>query len=298
MLMNNHLRVQIRLKLESPHHIGVLPKGPGIVLAPTHLYVTGKMIWGALTTRITQLLFTSPTQENYQAVGQVLKNYLICHYFFPAIGDHSTPYYPQYTNDGLFWETDCNCRLSDRELRSRLVFAQVKTAIDHDSGFSAKHGHLFETELISDKYMETQQQIYWVGNVEMTNCNPFIDELRKMSSQSTVEMNDQTLLRINQTSVLARLTIGGESNMGYGRCKGTSSVIEPTNTQNTNYLRCHCPVDTGQKWIGKIEPLVDKEYIGLNGQKFKTTFGYFWAPGSQVSEPLTTKILDPWGRLK
>jgi len=68
-------------KVKAPVHIGYKQIG---ILKTTRYYITGRAMWGAITANLTRALFNSPNAENYQKVGEFVKDLIRTTYFFPA----------------------------------------------------------------------------------------------------------------------------------------------------------------------------------------------------------------------
>lgn len=72
---------RVIFRLYSPLHIGWRKLGN---LQQTRHYVTGKVLWGAFTARMTRDL---PELGNYECVGARVNNELAFSYFYPAVGE-------------------------------------------------------------------------------------------------------------------------------------------------------------------------------------------------------------------
>ncbi len=121
-------------KAKSPIHIGYKQVG---FLKTTRYYVTGRAMWGAITSVLAKCL--SPESPKYKTVGELVKNHLRTSYFFPAVekskvenpdnlSDLSVEGYlvflPEYSKEGLKFG-----KLSKEEFEQKFISSFVSTAL-------------------------------------------------------------------------------------------------------------------------------------------------------------------------
>lgn len=131
----------ISLRLLSPMHIGWRKSGN---LQQTRPYVTGRVLWGALTEKLTR----HNGKTNYQEVGEKVDEQLAFTYFFPSARSDSVELWPW----GNEWDKFAWAYLG----------SHVSTALA--DGHSAEEGSLHETEFISPRTCDGSQ-VYLVGYI-------------------------------------------------------------------------------------------------------------------------------------
>lgn len=140
-------------------------------------------MWGAITANLTRALFDNPTPEDYQAVGNFVKENIKTTYFYPAIekGKVKNPnewseievenhlvFLPEYTEEGLKFG-----KLSKEVFEQTFIGSFVSTALDSTSK-TAEEGSLHEFEFIKNEIRIAESRdsidVYWVGYI-FVNCN-------------------------------------------------------------------------------------------------------------------------------
>lgn len=171
---------QVVLRLRSPLHIGCGAVGN---VQRTRPYVTGRVLWGALTMRLTrdaaQGRAPATDSREYREVGHQVHQSLAFTYFYPALksGDDYRTAWP--------WE-------NESRFRRRFISSYQGTALAYPSQ-SAAEGMLHETEFVSPRTLDTGEIVFLTGYVfEKQGCT----------------LNWQTALR--------RLQMGGERGYGWG----------------------------------------------------------------------------------
>ncbi len=141
---------EIILRLRSPAHIGWRKVGN---LQITRPYITGKVLWGALTMRLTrdQSDGSVGALKTYQKTGEKVNENLVFTYFYPALktGDNYKVVWP--------WEDESN-------FRRRFLSSYVSTALAYPRQ-AADEGSLHEIEFISPNTLDTGEPVFLKGYV-------------------------------------------------------------------------------------------------------------------------------------
>ncbi len=239
-------------KAESPVHIGYKQIG---ILKTTRYYITGKAMWGAITANLTRALFDNPNSNDYQDVGNFVKENIKTTYFFPAIkGDEKSlsdltdvmvevksnknekfgvflPRYEEPKENNKYEREDNRdvgikfSKLSKEEFEQIFVGSFVSTALDATTK-TAEEGSLHEFEFIKNrvKIVKSKEHldVYWIGYVfakekaESKNKKIRIEKCEE--SEVKVKRLDNSNEE-NLTDVISLTCIGGERNDGLGKLK-------------------------------------------------------------------------------
>lgn len=236
---------QVILRLRSPLHIGCGAVGN---LQRTRPYVTGRVLWGALTMRLTRDAIRGhrPATDSlkYREVGDQVHQSLAFTYFYPAlkVGNDYQVEWP--------WQDEST-------FRRRFLSSYLATALSYPAQ-SAAEGMLHEVEFISPRTLDTGEQVFLEGYMfEKQGCT----------------LNWQS----NWQSALKRLQMGGERGYGWGDVelvaaspsdenlfdgratfKGDAALPNICLPQGGRLL-AHTKA-TGLPVIGNVEPLVGREW--------------------------------------
>jgi hypothetical protein len=264
----------------------------------TRPYVPGKLIWGALTAKLTLILGIN----DYQKVGEFLKKAMRFGYLYPYV--EGQLYLPKYTEKGLMFGP-----LSQNEFEKKFISSMASTAIEPES-LSAEEGMLHEVEFISPYTIDDGKPVFIRGFVWIRE---FTEKGIKLSRS-----NNELIITHNGTSVdfksqLAnRFQIGGERKYGFGLLElkeldeisnnefnGLSGkwsekdgeVCISINSDNPIWSHVLCSNNINIK--GNIEPLVGRDWEAGKGAGRKlTSHGLCWSPGSILCEDKTFKITE------
>lgn len=152
-------------RLRSPLHIGWRKVGN---LMQTRPYVTGKVLWGALTARLTRDTRPGATADDYRQVGDQVNEALAFTYLFPALTpDPSQALYPWYTERGLAYGAE---KMPAAQFDHLFLDSYAGTALDYDR-FGAEPGSLRETEFIAPHTREGTP-VYLVGHILAQDGGP------------------------------------------------------------------------------------------------------------------------------
>ncbi len=174
---------RVVLRLHSPLHIGCGKVGN---LQRTRPYVTGRVLWGALTMRLTrdaaQGRGPATDSRKYREVGDQVHQSLAFTYFYPALkSGNSYQVAWLWGNEGAF--------------RRRFLSSYQGTALSYPQQ-SAAEGMLHEVEFISPNTLDTGEAVFLKGYVfEKEGCV------------------------VGWQSALKRLQMGGERGYGWGDVK-------------------------------------------------------------------------------
>ncbi len=233
---------EVTLRLCSPLHVGWGKVGN---LQRTRPYVTGRVLWGALTMRLTRDAFhgcgAATDSKEYQKFGKKVHRDLAFTYFYPALK----------SNNGYQvvwpWENESN-------FRRRFLGSYQGTALSH-SQQSAAEGMLHEVEFVSPNTLDTGETVFLKGYVfEKKGC------------------------ALNWRLALKRLQIGGERGYGWGDLELVSTWpssdgrlfgevatfqgdgdIPVIQVSSGGHLLAHT-FATDLPVVGDVEPLVGREW--------------------------------------
>lgn len=288
---------RITWQLESPLHSGFAKLGN---IQRTRMYVTGRMLWGALTARLTR----DQGRNDYETVGKAVNKCLAFSYGFICLTeDGSQPLLPEFTAGGLQFKAGGE-RLNEREAQQLCLTSYASTALDYANN-AAVDGSLHEVEFISPRALCEQNKLR-VKAGQPLYLTAMIAEAKENGAVK------------GWKSSLARLEIGGERTYGFGKLKlrKISDPI-PINALSTAWFGgefisisdqpavklqkgaaitahtiANCSISFGQ-----VEPFVgrattDKAEFGKNIEYG----GVYWLPGSVVDKDEVLFQIDEQGR--
>ena len=235
---------RVVLRLRSPLHIGHSKVGN---LQRTRPYVTGRVLWGALTMRLTRDAYQSrgPAADSrqYNKFGKQVHSLLAFTYFYPALKSNTHEGYSvqwPWENEGAF--------------RHRFLSSYAGTALSYPAQ-SATEGTLHEVEFISPRTLDTGEPVFLTGHVfEKKGCT------------------------LTWQEALRRLQLGGERGYGWGDVELVGVKVatdkhlfgdSATFDSEGDRLRIYLPkggrllahaVAEGLSVAGDVEPLVGREW--------------------------------------
>lgn len=176
---------RVTFKLLSPMHIGWRKLGN---LQQTRPYVTGRVLWGALTARLTR----ESGGNNYDEIGRKVDEQLAFTYFYPSTAK-------DYVEDSLWpWDKHWD------EFAWKFMGSYASTSLAN--GRNAEDGSLHETEFIAPHTRgDDWEQVYLVG---------YIFEKEDNNAQ------------LKWCDVLNRLQFGGERGYGWGRVEPVKEMCK------------------------------------------------------------------------
>lgn len=248
---------ELVFRLKSPLHIGGRMTGN---LQETRPYVTGKMLWAALTARLTRHQNQGQNGVAYQTFGDILRTNLRFGYLWPSIHP-PVPYYP--------WKEPAAFDYS-------LLNSYMSTAKD-DNLRAALDGSLHETEYISP-YARNGEPVYLVGWL--------------WAKQDFPKNGWQTALH--------QIQLGGERAYGWGcielvgelKPAGEPRIPDPDNFSWQGYVPAHLrAVPTSPTGInGNIEPIVGWETHLHGGKRLNPATTVAYQPGSWIENPVQLRV--------
>ncbi len=142
---------EVVLRLRSPMHIGCGRTGN---VQRTRRYVPGRVIWGALTLRLTRDRATSdnPACQSgpYRHVGERINDSLAFTYFYPAVRNATGAVRPIWP-----W---------DKDFSNRLLGSYGSTALRYPAQ-CAEEGMLHEAEFIAPHTTDNAEPVFLLGYV-------------------------------------------------------------------------------------------------------------------------------------
>jgi len=281
--------------LKSPLHVGFHKI---MHFFRTRPYVPGKLLWGALTAKLTSMLGIN----DYQKVGEFLKKAMRFGYLYPYV--EGQLYLPEYTERGLMFGP-----LSKNEFERKFISSTASAAIEPES-LSAEEGMLHEVEFISPHTIDDGKPVYLRGFVWIRE---FAESKISLSKDNNELVINHDTTKIGFRNQLAnQFQIGGERKYGFGLVKlkefnETSSndlntlpgkwrekdgeVCITINSDNPIWSHILCSNNINTK--GNIEPLVERNWDAEKGAGRRlTSYGLFWCPGSILCEDKTFRITE------
>ncbi|AEE91024.1 MAG: hypothetical protein GXW90_10680 [Tepidanaerobacter acetatoxydans] len=256
----------------SPVHVGWGKIGNLQLARP---YLIGRVLWGALTMRLTRYMVkngvAAQDSYQYQEVGKEVHRNLAFTYFYPALRkDNSYQIFWSWENEAAF--------------RYRFLSSYAGTALSYPQQ-SASRGMLWETEFLSPNTIDTGEPVFLLGYI-------FAKEGCDLAWQKAME----------------HLQLGGERGYGWGDVKLISISENDGNTlfgQDIRFkekeerpvvslpdharLLAHTIAD-GLDANGKIEPLVGRKWC--SNQQNNSYAGQYidfnnfcFVPGSIINKP-------------
>jgi hypothetical protein len=263
---------RIVLRLISPMHIGWRKVGN---LQQTRKYVTGKVLWAALTARLTRNL-KRENQKAYVDIGTTLHESFQFGYFYTALKKDDAKRVESVEDFMVYYPWDEN-------FDYLFLDSYVSTAVNSKSRASAE-GTLHEVEFIAPR-TRRGEQVYLIGDVWVKNRVP-----------EEVESWD-TFLRY--------LQLGGERGYGWGRvepifdpaeiCRVDKDILIKVNKKERVLAHVNaCSIQ--DKLSGVVEPLVGWERdAGSGGWTLTKNVELAFVPGSVVTCACVTFVFDRFG---
>ncbi len=294
LVMKMWQKIDIVFKLKSPLHIGYIPF-KGSVFSPTRYYVLGRNLCGAITKRITELLYNSPNKEKYKDVSiQVIENFIFSYFY---VYDGRMIYFPHYTKKGLKYGdiSEKNNKITKSEFEHRFIGSRISTAMDFIS-LTTKNKSLHEIEFINNKFKDEK------GNIRDVKIAGSIWVKNDAKIENKEVKTDERGIFINNFDIIQELILGGESKYGFGHVllDSVNQVKFPIELkENDNEVKieqdkplfAHLNYDKSIKFEGDVELLSgrgyfdpqDKERASENPGVIISEPEYYFAPGSVIN---------------
>jgi len=273
------MHYRLRFRLLSPLHVGYRKVGN---LMQTRPYVPGKVLWAALTARITRDDHDGSQGDGYRRIGELVQEHFRFGYLWPSL-DRNEPSFPWEPNgfDYLF------------------LGSYASTALNYDQR-AAEEGTLHETEFIAPVARDGQP-VYLVGDL-------------------WVREGDLPKELTNWQRAFQKLQLGGERTYGWGRVRcytDWQAEQSETDTAIANHtwkerngevilmisagarLTAHARAageDAISGVVGPVEPLVGWERGNEDSDKaWRLSMAVVcWAPGSQATQEIEVRM-TPYG---
>jgi hypothetical protein len=264
----------------------------------TRPYASGKLLWGALTSKLTPLLGI----KNYYRVGNFLKKAMRFGYLYPYVNNHL--FLPRYTEKGLMFDS-----LPQNGFEKKLVRSMTSAAIDLYT-LSAEEGMLHEIEFVSPYTIDKGEPVFMKGLFWVKEFSENGFSMNRKNNSLLIKYND---VNIDFTEDLANiLQIGGERRYGFGLIElsketfceiGNRRLDRFSGVWSENVEGVCLTFESNQPiWShilhsdkicikGNIEPLVGRDWDVKKGSGRRlNALGLFWSPGSIIKKKMTFKI--------
>ena len=278
---------QLTFQLESPLHSGYGKMGN---IQRTRLYVTGRMLWGALTSTITRLKESS----DYVKVGEMVKEYLRTSYLFPCLDQKGEQLILPRVQDNRASYLVKGKNVNASMVEHWLVTSYASTAID-TRRLTAEEGSLHEVELISHRFLCDSCE----NGIQINAGDPvYLSGVLFLADNAPDEIKNYWKPALNH------LQVGGERSYGFGLLTLsdeprpadslfgyalTLSAHDPEITVNSgNPLPAHVIVEDELNLQGVTEPFLGRETQsdGQFGKKLSRA-ELCWIPGALTRQSRT-----------
>ena len=277
---------QLVLQIKSPLHVGYRKVGN---LMQTRSYVTGKVMWAALTARFTRDMGNGADGQAYVNTGKKLKHYFRFSYLWPSVpcdGLSKIKKWDDLKTLFPFEENDSKNRQNLKKLypHPKLVGSAyfdycfldsyASTALNQ-SNYTAEEGSLHDTEFITT-HTRNGLPVYLAGSL-------WADELLP------TELSDWR-------DKLNHIRLGGEQSYGWGKVqciccepiekdkKSEDFIPDSDGFSWSGYVPTHIQVEINEVAVqGMIEPLVGWERQ-INGRQKVRCASIAFVPGSYVED--------------
>jgi len=272
---------RVVFRLCSPLHVGWKKTGN---LKMTRGYVTGRILWAALTARLTRDHGKGADRESYVEIGEKLKEFFRFGYFYPGL--------PKNLGRKVKTAKDLDVHYpwKDKFFDYRFKGSYASTALDY-SFRSALDGSLHETE-----YLRTYTRpinaptlpVYLMGEIYVEKS-----------------ANNEEILK-NWEDALDRLQLGAERRYGWGKVELVSCCsLDAKSDHNPEMtldkgeaIAAHALGDNLSEFLsGQVEPLVGWERAnhvpGMTWALHEPIICY--APGSRLIKKMKFNIM-PFGQ--
>lgn len=290
-----------KFRLESPLHVGFHKV---MHLFRTRLYVPGRVLWGAVTAKLTPILGLN----DYTMVGDVIKNSICFGYLFPYFNDKI--YLPEFTERGICWGSS-----KKEEVEQQILSVTASTAVE-SSTLAAEEATLHEIEFISPYQIPCGAPVYlkgilWVREYSRNGIQVVIDEDNKEIFFESASGNAGLF-----SQIVDRLQIGGERRYGFGLIKHVKGSLyrlsdgsfgEFPGEQENRARLPKVKLEEGRSFwthlklgnvqvCGDVEPLTGREWSPIKGPgRDLIHHGLFWTPGSILKDKDRVFKVHPFG---
>lgn len=286
---------QWTFQLKSPLHIGFHKV---MHFFRTRPYVPGKVLWGALTAKLTPILGI----DDYQKVGNFLKKVMRFGYLYPYV--EGNLYLPKYTENGLMFNS-----LSLNDFEKRFISSMASAAIEAES-LTAEEGMLHEVEFISPYTIDDASPVYLKGLLWVRELSENGITLSK-SNKALITTHNGKTVNLNK-EVFNQFQLGGERKYGFGlvELKEFNQITdkkfnELPGTWDEKEQKVLITINSGDPiWAhalysdnlnvkGNVEPVVGRDWNASKGAgRSLISYGLCWSPGSILCEDKTFNVTE------
>lgn len=266
---------EVVFRLRTPAHIG---RGSVGNVQRTRPYISGRVLWGALTMRLTRDLASQQRAvaqaQAYRDIGEQVHDHLAYSYFYPATKTGSS-YQVAWP-----WE-------NPSRFRFRFLSSYNSTALSYPQQ-SAATGMLHEVEFLAPYTIDTGEPVYFVGYIFVSDgCTlPWQAACQRLQvgGERGYGWGDLALMsceRANDELFEGRVRVNGQ---------GARPVLSLSDDQGADRSLLAHTFAENTIANGDIEPLVGREWRANNGAnrhvgQHVSCSGICFTPGSSVDQP-------------
>lgn len=283
-------RISVELRTE-------LHAGSGMTgnVLRTRPYAPGKLIWGAVTQRITRTQNARPQPSDYVAIGQFVREHLVFGCLFPSADGLEC--YPGYGADGIRFGGIAN-GLDLDSFECRFLSSRTSTALDPALS-SAAEGSLHESE-----HLRTETFALDGGPRRipvMLTGYAFI----RPHPDLCIEENEISVMGVPLGGIFKSLQLGGDRSYGFGllgalKCLTADNSFygHEINEPETVITRPYLPFPAfavyhpGIRCVrGELEPVVGREWQPESGAgELVVLHKICWTPGAVFAAGTTLRL--------
>jgi hypothetical protein len=251
-------------RLESPLRIGAGEIGN---LQPTRKYVPGRVVWAALTARLTRNQGMGVREADYRSVGDILQKNMRFGYLWPSL-DRENPCFPWEDPSGFDY---------------KFLDSYISTSLDYDAQ-SALDGSLHEAEYVAPQTRD-KRPVFLVGWLWVRTDIP----------------------HQSWQKALHHVVLGGERRYGWGRVSlmgdlaldSSPPILDPDHFswEQAAVVPAHVLFTSAAKGklSGVIEPLVGWEARDNGIKSIGESVFIAYAPGSKLKPETPLRISEQPG---
>lgn len=296
---------KVVFRMESPLHSGWMKAGN---VQRTRLYVTGRMMWGALTANITRMI-----GDNYSEIGEDVKKHLIASYFFPCFDKKgeklALPFYDENRIKYNIGKSEFTASIVDRAL----ITSYNSTSIDPNK-LSAEDASLHEIELLNNKTIHPIKSInpndksYLMAKHTGTKDTIPINSNIYLMGYIFESSKTSSKIRNKWQNALKMVQLGGKRTYGFGCLHLEEITPETLNIFGYNLVskddKIKLELNKGKQILahafdveglsGVLEPFFGRntDKKGRFGEEYSSSVKVSWSPGSILNGKKIFEITD------
>lgn len=271
----------LKFRLLSPLHVGYRKVGN---LMQTRPYLPGKLLWAALTARLTRDDHDGSQSSEYRRIGDLVQSNFRFGYLWPSV-DGQTSHWPWCHSDFDYL----------------LLGSYASTALSYDQR-SAEEGSLHETEFIAP-VARNGQPVYLVGDLWVSEGG-LPHALRGWKDAChNLQLGGERTYGWGRVQCHSDWSTGqngsGSTSAGHAWREQNSGIVLTLSADKDNRLTAHA-VAAGKGAVsgivGPVEPLVGWERDNENpGRTWRLSTALIcWAPGCTI-DAQTSVIISNYG---